>query len=687
MLRVLVSTILFLLPVAAGAQKRVVTHEDIFLLHRVGAPVLSPDGRTAVVSVTEPAYDAAQESSDLWAVATDGRTPPRRLTQTRGAEGGAAFSPDGRWLAFTARREGDEAAQVYLLPMEGGEARRLTNRPAGASTPVWRPDGKAILYQSMVYPGARSDEEQRKAAAARRARKDTAKIFDTFPVRYWNFWLDDREPAMYVQAVEGPDTPVLLKPGAGLRGAFNPTGAGESLGAAWTPDGQAVVFTATADRDKAMYAEVEMHLYRMPAGGGEAVRLTPPGASYARPQFSPDGRTLYALETRTSTAKQIYFVTRLAALEAPGFNRVRVLTEAWDRSVGSVTLSPDGRMVYMEAEDDGYDRIFRLPAGGGKVETVFTPKQGAVTGLKAAGGVMVGLLSGATDPGQVVRFDAGRGGSEVLTRFNAERLAGLEMPPVEHFWFTAKNGKRIHSVIVPPPGYDKAKKYPLVAFPHGGPNSMSKDAFSTRWNYHLLTAPGYFLLMTNYTGSTGFGEKFADDIERDVLRGPAREVLEAIEEAAKRYPGIDLGRQAAIGASYGGYLMNWFNGHTEQFRCLVNHAGAVNNESQYGVNDGGLGRELRMGAPVWEMGKGQWNDQSPIRYAAKWKTPMLVTQGELDYRVPFGESMTTYKLLQRMQIPARFVLFPDEGHWILKGENNRVHMREVLGWLEKYLSK
>jgi dipeptidyl aminopeptidase/acylaminoacyl peptidase len=191
--------------------------------------------------------------------------------------------------------------------------------------------------------------------------------------------------------------------------------------------------------------------------------------------------------------------------------------------------------------------------------------------------------------------------------------------------------------------------------------------------------------MTNYTGSTGFGEEFTDDIERDVLRGPALEILEAIPEAAKKHPQIDLTRQAAIGASYGGYLMNWFNGSTDQFRCLVNHAGAVNNESQYGVNDGGLSRELRMGAPIWETGKGQWFDQSPIRYSRQWTTPTLITQGELDYRVPLGESMTTFKLLQRLKVPTRLILFPDEGHWILKGPNSRRHMGEVLAWLGKYL--
>jgi dipeptidyl aminopeptidase/acylaminoacyl peptidase len=192
------------------------------------------------------------------------------------------------------------------------------------------------------------------------------------------------------------------------------------------------------------------------------------------------------------------------------------------------------------------------------------------------------------------------------------------------------------------------------------------------------------VLEPDYTGSTGFGVRFAEDIEHDVLRGPAQEILEAIDEAGRRYPFIDLTQQAAVGASYGGYLMNWFNGHTNQFKCLVVHAGAVNNESQYGFNDGGLERELRMGGPIWE-GKGQWNDQSPIRYAGAFKTPTLVTQGELDYRVPVNESVTTFKLLQRLGVPSRLVVFPDEGHWILKGENSRLHMREVQAWLARYL--
>ena len=679
------ATALFLLLLASGsvqAQQRPMTHEDVWLLHRIGAPALSPDGKLAVFSVTEPSYDSAQNVSDLWMVPTDGSAPARKLTSTRGGESGATFSPDGKTIAFSARRDGDEAEQIYLLPLGGGEARRLTSIATGASSPKFRPDGKALLFQTQFAEGAKSLDEQKKLSDEQKARKDTARTYDAFPVRFWNAWLEKREPVIGWQEIEGK-TPTVISV-APLRGSF-PASTTEELSPAWTPDGKSIVFHATANRERGMYEGTEFALYLVAAGGGAPKRLTPTGVSYTSPSFSPDGQALYAAESRTSTPKQLYFVNRLARLTGSDWSQITIITAGWDRSVGNTTVSPDSKTLYVEAEDLGTTKIFRFAATGGAPEVVHAPATGALTDLQAEGGVMVGKYAASTDPGQIVRFDPQTKSYNALTSFNKERLAQLRLPNPEHFWFTAKNGKKIHSIIVPPPVVEPGKKYPIIAFPHGGPNSMSADSFSTRWNSHLLTAPGYYLIMTNYTGSTGFGEKFADDIERDVLRGPAIETLEAISEAAKQYPQMDLTRQCAAGGSYGGYLMNWYNGTTNQFKCLVNHAGAVNNESQYGLNDGGIDREWRMGAPIWETGKGQWFDQSPIRYAKNWKTPMLVTQGELDFRVPVSEAMTTFKLLQRLKVPARFVIFPDEGHWILKGPNSRKHMEEVMGWFAKYL--
>jgi dipeptidyl aminopeptidase/acylaminoacyl peptidase len=672
--------LLLLLALPLIAQKRAITHEDVWLMKRAGEPVVSPDGRQVVFQLTEPDYDPAKQTSDLWIVPADGSAPARRLTATRAAESGPVWSPDGGRLAFSTRREGDEAPQIYVLPLNGGEAQRITSMAGGASTPQWRPDGKAILFESDFDP----------IANERKERKSSARVFDAMPVRYWNAWLDEKKPHLYTVALEGDRKPVDLLNGTqlavseGFAGLFGSTG-GQSLQAVWAPDGQSVVFAALVNRSEMMAAATESLLFTVPAAGGECKALTGRGVSYSRPKFSPTGDRLFAIEERSPAAGgRLYSLARLASINWPQAGAPKVLTGSWDRSVAGFSITNDGSTVYIEAEDDGFDQIFRMAAGGGAVERLFAVKRGGYAAARPAQGGVVALYQTSAQPPEVVRVNAAAGTHSELTRFNAERTAQLDTPEPIHFWFTAKNGKRVHNIMFLPPRFDSARRHPLLIFPHGGPNSMSKDAFSVRWNNYLLASPGYVVLETNYTGSTGFGEKFADDIERDVLKGPAEEILEGIAEAIKRYPYIDGSRQAAAGASYGGYLMNWFNGHTNQFKCLVNHAGAINNESQYGVNDGGIERELRMGGPIWEK-NGQWNEQSPIRYAGSFQTPTLITQGELDYRVPVNESITTFKILQRRKVPSRLVVFPDEGHWVLKGENSRLHMQEVMGWLKKYL--
>ncbi len=669
-----------LLAVVAFGQKRPMAHEDLWLMKRASDPVVSPDGRSVVFSLIEPDYDPTKVVSDLWIVPADGSAPAHRLTASKGSESGAVFSPDGSRLAFVSRREGDDAPQLYVLPMTGGEAQRITNVPGGVTNPQWRPDGKVILYESEFDPIA--DE--------RKQRKWSARVFDSMPVRYWNAWLDEKKPHIFAQEVDPAarpfdllrDTKLAESPGFG--GMFGSTG-GQNLQAVWAPDGLSVVFAAVVNRNEMMSEVTESALFVVPGNGGEPRRLTEPGFSYSRPKFSKPGDALYALQERTPAAGGLlYSLARLVRFGWPARSGPTVITAGLDRSVGGFEPSRDGRTVYFEAEDDGFDQLFEVPAAGGGVKRLFDVHRGGYSNVKPVANGLVALYQTAAQPAEPVRLDVPAATHSRLTDFNADRVSQLDTPAPIHFWFTAKNGKRIHNIIFLPPAFDGARKYPLVIFPHGGPNSMSKDGFSTRWNSYLLAAPGYVVLETDYTGSTGFGEKFAEDIEHDVLRGPAQEILEGIEEAGRRYPFIDLSLQAAVGASYGGYLMNWFNGHTNQFKCLVTHAGAVNNESQYGFNDGGLERELRMGGPVWE-GKNQWNEQSPMRYAAAFKTPTLITQGELDYRVPINESMTTFKLLQRLGVPSRLVVFPDEGHWIQKGENSRLHMREVQAWLARYL--
>ena len=673
--RILVIAVAFAADGQSAATKRPITHADVYQMTRTGRPIVSPDGQWIVYSVAQPNYDPAQASSDLWIVSPDGTSPPRRLTSSKETESGAAWSPDSTRIAFSAKRDGDAVEQIYIVAAAGGEARRMTSATAAASNPRWRPDGKAILFESAVRTGPPAD-------------KSTARAFDAMPVRFWNTWLDGAKPHVFVQEIDGlPAVDWLAGTVLAARRGFDGVAAGDgatrTLQAVWTPDGE-IVFAAVANRDEMMREQVPSALYRVKFGG-EPVAFTPKGTSYGDPAFSPDGRTLVAKQEKDSDPAHLYNLTRLAAMAWPAAGAPRPLTATLDRGAGSYTITPDSAAVVFDAQDSGFTQLYRVPLAGGEPKRLFEVKEGNYGSPAMAGASLVGTYVASTQPTEIVRIDPAAGTHTLLTDSNRAVLDTLDMPKPEHVWFTAKSGKRIHSVIYFPPALDRSKKYPLIVNPHGGPNSMDSDTFSTRWNAHLLTAPGYVLVQTNYTGSTGFGEAFANDIERDVLRGPAEEVLEGAAEAIRRYPFIDASRQCAVGASYGGYLMNWFNGHASQFKCLVIHAGAANNESQYGVNDGGIDRELRMGGPVWEA-KGQWQDQSPFRYAANWKTPSLITQGELDYRVPVNESITTFKILQRQGVPSRLLVFPDEGHWILKGENSKRHLAEVAAWFAKYLN-
>lgn len=682
---------LFLCALALPAQKRPITHEDVWLMKRVGPPAVSPDGKWAVVSVTEPAYDDSKTSSDLWIVPVDGSATPRRLTSTRSGESGAVFSPDSGRLAFVAKREGDEVAQVYVMPLAGGEALRVTNLSTGAFGPKWRPDGKAFLFQSRVYPGALNDDDNRKIAAERKARKYNARVYESFPFRYWDHWLDDLRPHVFVQQLAGDAKAHDLLAGsrlASLPGFDGVRGATDTdLEAVWSPGGDAIVFAATTDQNRAVLAPTTSHLFRIPATGGEPTPITSGADSYFQPKFRPDGQALYAMHSRRGD-QQLYSLTRLAMIAWPASSAAPViLTAAWDRSVSGTAFTPDSSRIYLTAEDAGHDKIYTLPAAGGPVELYFDMREGLYSGLaipeRASRTILVGLWGSMIHPEDLVVIDP-RKGHSLLSSFNKDRIDEIDWQPPRHVWFTASNGRRIHSLLVLPPAFDTNKKYPLLLFPHGGPHNMTKDQFFVRWNYHLLTSPGYVLLMTNYTGSTGFGEKFAADIQNDILRGPAAEIEQASDDAIRQFPFIDGTRQAAAGGSYGGYLMNWFEGNTSRFKCLVNHAGLTDNASMWASTDGAYYWERRNGGPVWEL-KGAWRDQSPSTYAANFRTPMLITHGERDFRVPIDQAFDIYKLLQRREVPSKLIVFPNASHWVLNGEDARFHMQEVLAWLKKYL--
>lgn len=679
-------------------QKQAISHEAMWLLKRIGTPSISPDGKLIVLSVTDPSYDDKEQTSDLWILPTDGSKKPRRLTATKGGEGGIEWSPDGTKIAFSAKREGDEVSQVYILNIaEGGEAQRFTNLSTGAFSPKWRPDGKALLFQSIVFPNAADDEANKKIAADRKARKYKARTYDSFPIRYWDRWLDDTQSHIFVQTLEqNAKAKDLLANSdfikqSGFSGIVG--NGGMELQPVWTNDGQAIVFTATVEKNKTAFAEVTYQLWQISAAENavkqdapkqEPKRITDGKNSYGSAKFSGNG-TLFCQMNPAND--KVYNHTRLVEIN-PTNGAVKVLTANFDRSVESFDITPDGKTIIFSAEDTGLMRLFSLSPSAQEVKPLLEQSAGCYNGFSITNTLLVAQYETATMPNEIVKIplqgDAKARKHQALTDFNSEVLAKLDLAPLRTFTFTSKGGKTIHNMIALPPAFDETKKYPLLVIMHGGPHTMFRDAFGLRWNYHLLAQPGYIVLLTNYTGSTGFSEKFAQEIQGDPFITPANEINEAADEAIKRFSYIDASRQACGGASYGGHLANWMQATTTRYKCLIAHAGLINLESQWGTSDAIYHREVNNGGPVWEQGK-VWREQNPIRLAKNFKTPILLSVGENDFRVPLNQTLENWSVLQRLQIPSRLLVFPDANHWILKGEDHRFWTQEIHAWLKKYL--
>ena len=588
----LVAAICAAAAVAGRAQtKAPITHEALWLLPRVGAPATSPDGKWVVFSVTEPAYNADDQRSDLWIVPADGSAEPRRLTFTKGGESSPAWSPDSRQLAFVTRRDDDKANQIYVLDVAaGGEAARMTSVYAGAGFPAWRPDGKALLFTSPVYPNAASDADNRRIGEEREKRKYNVRAFDTFPVRRWDRWVDDRQLHVFVQELAPgatardllAGTRLVQEAGFGARALDT----GDQLDAVWTPDGSSIVFAATTARDAGAFTSVMTDLFEVPARGGEPRQLTTRRASYSQPRFAPDGRTLFYVVADED--EQIYSHDRIGTAPWPWTGETRTITATFDRSVATWIVSGDSRSVYLTAEDEGLEKLYSVPAAGGTAQVLVSPERGVYTNLTGSSpGALVANWGSSIEPAEIVRIEPQAKRHVALTKFATAKAAAIDWQPLQHFWFTSTRGRRIHNMIALPSGFDPSRKYPLLVEIHGGPANMWRDQITLRWNYHLLARPGYVVLLTNYSGSTGFGEQFARSIRFDPFEGPANEINEAADEAIRRYSFIDGSRQVAAGASYGGHLANWLEAHHHEVQgpgqpCRPRERGsAVGDERQH----------------------------------------------------------------------------------------------------------
>lgn len=670
---------IILIPAIEAAEKRSMTARDLWALKRLGAPALSPDGKTVVFTVQEWSVEKNKSTANLWTVSTGGGAP-RRLTTAQAGDGAPAWSPDGKRIAFVSKRGEDETGALYVIAVDGGEAEEILQLPFGVSSPQWLPDGQHVVLGTSVIPELAGDFSKtnlaamKKEAKRRKDSKMTAKVTEDRQYRYFDKYLTDKLASRLLRVNVTTKEIKDLTPGYDRW--FQPDG-GASFEV--SPDGSQLVLTMNSTPPP--YREfLNGDLYLLPTdGSGILKNLTAdnPGSD-SRAVFAPDGRSLFYLRTETP-----YYSGESARLWRHDLNSGRntPLTEALDYSFDQVEVSPDGKTLWLLAEGKGVVPVFKLNPDGTSLTAIH--KSGSAGNLEAGPGVVIFLKNMLNHPDELFALDPVTGAARQLTRFNDDLLVQCDLGKVEEYWFEGAAGAKVHGWLVYPPGYNATKTYPLVQIMHGGPHTMSRDGWTYRWNSHVFAAPGFVIAHVNRHGSTGFGEKFAQSILNEWGDKPFEDIMKVTDFLLKKLPNLDPKRVAATGASYGGYMAAWVLGHTDRFACIINHAGVNNSYSQFAC-DVPHGFAKVMGGTPWEN-VDDLQRNNPMFYAKNFKTPTLVTHGELDYRVPYGNGLELYGVLQAMGVPSRLVVYPNEKHWILSPQNSIHWYWEYHDWLARHL--
>lgn len=662
---------------AQAQAKAAITFDEFLGMDRISEAEISPDGKWVAYRVGTPDKAANRVPSHVWLAPAAGGEA-RQLTRS-GRDSQPRWSPDGKRIAFLSGRGG--TPQIYVIPTEGGEATQLTSLATGADNLQWSPDGKWLAFTSEVYPDCGDDACNQKRDAEREKSPVKARVYDALLYRHWDVWEDGKRSHLFVVSAEG-GAPRDLTPT--WNADVPPVQRGGAEDIAWSPDSKELCFTAVTDPIEATSTNGD--LFVVPAAGGAPKRITTNPGFDAGPVYAPDGRTIaYRAQLRAGFEADKW---RLMLMDR-STGRHTNLNEAFDRSVEGLVWSPDSRTLYFTAEHHGRKPLYAVEARAGAEPKAIVPDAfaGSVT-LSRDGRTLAFTQMSMAMPNEI--FVAGKDGSDVrqVTRHNAARLGALALSPAEHFWFEGAGRTRVHGMLVRPPGFDPAKKYPLVMILHGGPQTQFGDAWSYRWNTQMFAAPGNVVVCINRRGSTGFGQKFTDEVSQDYGGKAYEDLMRGLEHVVAKYAFVDGNRVAAAGGSYGGFMANWLAMHAKgRFRALITHASIYEQVSMFGATEELWFMEWDQGGTPWMNPEG-YRRWSPATYAAelgKYKTPTLVLHGEQDYRVPYTQGLQMFTALQRQGVASRLVLFPDEGHWILKPQNSELWYREVLGWLEKHL--
>ena len=642
-------------------------------IRRIADPQLSPDGKTVAFSVSTPDIDENKSAHSIWTVPVEGSgaaAQPKKLADDADRP---RWSPDGKQIYYVSGTGG--SSQVWKIKPDGSGAAQVTKLASEADGEIVSPDGKYLVITSNVYPECGADDAcNAKLADAAKKNKVKARTITGLLYRHWTQWQDATRSHLLSINLESGKAVDLT---SGDRDV-PPFSLGGPDDYAISPDSKEVCFAMNPDDVPATSTNNE--LYAVAIDGGPSKKITTnPGADNS-PQYSPDGKYIaWRMQLKGGYESDR---RRIAVLERAS-GRVTVPTEAIDRAVNSFIWAPDSRRLFFTVVDRGLQAIQFIGVEGGGLRTAvggentFDDMQ-----FSPDGKTLVFTRMSGSSPIEICKASASGGSAVALTHLNDALLARYDLTPLEDFRVAAPDGAQIQSFVVKPPGFDAAKKYPALMLIHGGPEGEWGESWSYRWNAQVMAGAGYVVVMPNPRGSFGYGQKFTEDIMLDWGGKPYDDIM-AVTDYVAKLPYVDADRMVAAGASYGGYMINWILGHTNRFKALVTHDGV------YDLREMAASTE-ELWFPIWEFGGMPWDNPeiydkwSPSHFAKEFKTPTLVIHGELDFRIPYSEGLELYTTLQMRKVPTRLLIFPDEGHWVLKPGNSTLWYKTVLDWLDQW---
>jgi dipeptidyl aminopeptidase/acylaminoacyl peptidase len=675
-----VGIILCLLGVCSMAQaKHIISYEDLVKVQRIADPELSPDGKWIAYEVGVPDLDANKIVRHIWVVSAEGGEP-RQLTRGDGSDTRPRWSPDGKSLAFISTRGG--SSQVWILSLAGGDPWPLTSLSTEADGVTWAARGDTLLFTSRVYPDCPDEACDARRLKEAAESKVKAQIITELFFRHWDSWREGRYTHLFAISAKG-GTPRDLTPGAYDSPTFFLGGAD---GYAISPDGTEVSYTSNRTRGSAGQSAAAWttndDLFIVGTQSGEPLNITAdnPGSD-AAPQYSPNGRYIaYTSQARNGYESDL-FRLRVYDREA---GKIIDLTPGFDQWVSSFAWAPDSNTIYFTAPEHARQPVFKTTVTSPKVEKILGGMNDDLS-VSPDGMWLFLTRTSLTQPTGIYRVAATGGTPMLLTHENDALLADLDMNPAELVTTPGAQGAEIQSLMVKPPGFDPAKTYPGLMLVHGGPQGAWEDAWGYRWNAQMFAAHGYVVLMTNFHGSTGYGQKFVESISGDWGGAPYQDLMNATDYLEK-LDYVNKSRIVAAGASFGGYMINWIAGHTSRFKALVSHDGDFDIQSSAGETEELWFDEWEFKGLPWEKESRALREKwSPSNYIQNIKTPMLLVQGAKDFRVPEGQAFQLFSALQRRGVPSKLLYFPDEGHWVLKPQNSQLWYKTVLGWLDDHV--